>query len=117
MDLHAGPGREGAQGPGLGVRKPNARKERATTDDSGEWMADTHAYHPHESTLSYARLDGATPQAKRESALADFAGKRSVRVMIISLKAGWVRFWSGYCGIGVGFGVRGIVLLTAHLKK
>lgn len=37
---------------------------------------------------SYARLDGATPQAKREAALADFSAKRNVRVMIISLKAG-----------------------------
>jgi SNF2 family DNA or RNA helicase len=37
---------------------------------------------------SYTRLDGATPQAKREAALVDFGTKRSVRVMIISLKAG-----------------------------
>jgi len=37
---------------------------------------------------SYTRLDGATPQAKREKALVDFGAKRSVRVMIISLKAG-----------------------------
>lgn len=39
---------------------------------------------------SYARLDGSTPQAKREAALHDFATRKDVRVMVISLKAGGV---------------------------
>lgn len=78
----------------------NARKARPTRRVMG-----MNAYQPlyiHTNPHpSYARLDGATPQPKREAALADFAGKRSVRVMIISLKAGWVPGGKGIGGVEV----------------